>query len=152
MMSTYEKDPTASIKKINQALDIISTESLLTPIATEGSDTILMFRKETIQKIMALMPDSESSLMTEGLSDVDMIIPADIRTDGKTISLKAYENGSNLQASLSHHTDGTPLFSLDIRDRGVKNPTHMTLSKTPTFWALAASSDGYTVDAQASSV
>ena len=71
--------------------------------------------------------------------NTDMMIPMDIRTDGKSIKIHGFEDGTNIQINLSHHTDGTPLFTFEAHERGRKSPTNFILTKTPIYWAAAGS-------------
>ena len=82
------------------------------------------------------------------IKDITMMIPMDIQTDGKTISIRGYEDGANIQILLSHHTDGTPLFTFEAHERGRKNPTNFTLTKTPTFWEAIGTHKSYTFEAK----
>lgn len=142
--SKSQENTTKMIQEINKVLNLLSKESLLTPVAQEGSSTILMFKKETIDSIMKIINTDP------GLSNIDiasLMIPVDIRTDGKQIQLSAYHN-ANIRGTLSHDTDGVVLFTLNITDRGRTDPTTITLTKTPDYLTLTGISNGYSINSK----
>jgi hypothetical protein len=136
-----------SFEMIEKFMKLLETESLLTPIAKHKQEYILMFRKATIAKITDLdrIPD---------IADIefkDLIIPIDLRLTGSTIQLNGYMDNVAFDATIQRHIDGTPIMTINWQEHGTTDMWKWKISKTPFFWALAGSSDQYSVDAQASS-
>lgn len=68
---------------MEKVLKKLETASLLTPVARQGSDYILMFRKSTILDLARLTK-------TSGIADVqlkNLLIPTDLRMNGTTVIL-----------------------------------------------------------------
>lgn len=139
------KESKKSLEMTEKLLSILESESIFTPVAKEGSEYILMFRKSAVQKIVAL---SRTPSMLD-ISPKNLLIPMDIRTNGKDIDMSGYANSLSLDAHISRKGDGTPVMTLEWTERSGYDSWNWKLSKTPTFWAFAGASEEYTIDAQA---
>ena len=133
--------------QITTVFDILSKESLLTPIAQHGGDTMLILKKETLTNLEKVFLTG-SNMIEEGVL-MSFATPVDIRTDGKTIQLTAYD-ASMIHASLSRDVDTTPTFVFNIAQRGVSDPTLLNFTATPSSGLLRATSAEYAIDAYAS--
>lgn len=133
---------------------ILKSESLLTPIAKKGNEYILALKTKTFHSLVAIF-DPEDTLDTSVMKLIDVVaIPADLRTDGKNLSIKGFSPEYVFDAVLARSSDNTPVLTLNTKETGVNFPWQWTLSKTPTFWALAGSVTGdgevYQIDSKAS--
>jgi hypothetical protein len=98
-----------SVEMVQKMFAILETESLLTPVAKQGGGYVLMWRKATVEKLVALdrVPD-----ITD-LELKNLLIPIDVRLVGKTITLQGYADNVSLDAVLDRNTDGTPVLTLN---------------------------------------
>jgi len=140
------EDSKKSLEMTEKLLAILETESILTPVARQEGEHILMFRKATVQKIISL---SRTTNILD-ISPKNLLIPIDIRTNGKDIDMSGYIDNLALTANISRESDDTPIMTLEWVEHGGYDNWSWKLSKTPTFWALAWATEGYTIDAQAS--
>lgn len=139
------KESKKSLEMTEKLLDILESESILTPVARQGSEHILMFRKSAVQKIVSL---SRTPTLMD-MSPKGLLIPIDIRTDGKDIYMSGYANSVSLNAHLTRESSGIPIMTIEWSERSGYDTWNWKLSKTPTFWAFAGASEDYTIDAQA---
>lgn len=134
-----------SYDMIDKLLAILDREPLLTPVAKQGSEYILMFRKSTAKAIAGLGAQPN-------LADInmrDLMIPIDIRMIGTKIQFHGYADNVVLDATVDRSNTGTPTITMNMQERGTSDMWHYQISRTPSFWALAAASREYTVDARA---
>jgi hypothetical protein len=104
-----------------------------------------MFRKSTAKAIAGLGAQPN-------LGDInmrDLMIPIDIRMIGTKIQLHGYADNVVLDATVDRSNTGTPTITMNMQERGTSDMWHYQISRTPSFWALAAGSREYTVDARA---
>ncbi len=90
-------------------LAILETESILTPVARQGGEHILMFRKATVQKIISL---SRTPTILD-ISPKKLLIPIDIRTNGKDINMSGYSDDLAITGHISRTSDNTPVMTLE---------------------------------------
>jgi hypothetical protein len=102
-----------------------------------------MFRKATAKKISAI-----GGSKNKDISIRDLMIPIDIRMIGTKVQLHGYSDNVALDATVDR-SNGTPTITMDMQERGTSDMWHYQISRTPSFWALAAASREYTVDARA---
>jgi hypothetical protein len=134
-----------SYDMIDKLLAILDREALFTPVAKQGSEYILMFRKSTAKAIAGLGAQPN-------LADInmrDLMIPIDIRMIGTKIQFHGYADNVVLDATVDRSNTGTPTITMNMQERGTSDMWHYQISRTPSFWALAAASREYTVDARA---
>lgn len=103
------KESKKSLEMTEKLLSILESESILTPVARQGGEHILMFRKSAVQKIVSL--NRTPTLMD--ISPKSLLIPIDIRTNGKYIHMSGYTNSVSLDAHLTREPNGTPTLTLE---------------------------------------
>jgi hypothetical protein len=103
------EDSKKSLEMTEKLLAILETESILTPVARQEGEHILMFRKATVQKIISL---SRTTNILD-ISPKNLLIPIDIRTNGKDIDMSGYIDNLALTANISRESDDTPIMTLE---------------------------------------
>lgn len=134
-----------SLEYTEKILEKLETSSLLTPVAQQWDDYILMFRKSTILDLARLT-------RTREIADVQLnklIIPVDLRLHGNAVKISGYTPELQISWTLDRDSYGTMLLTLDGRERATYNPSIWQFSRTPGYWAFSMTSDDYQVNAKA---
>jgi len=138
-------DGQKTLESTEKILKKLETASLLTPVAKQGNDYILMLQRSTIRDISRL-----AQLST--VNDIRLsylLIPADLRINGTTMTLSSMSPGLEVSGTLSRDVSGTALLSLTGQGRATYDPWRWRIARTAGYWALAVSTDEYNVDAKA---
>lgn len=135
-----------SMKLMNEALTILRTESLLTPVAKNKDIYILALKVDTLKKFASIINESEDILPYEVQS---LPLPMMVATDNKNIFLEGMNANVRWSGNISRTSSNIVLMKIDALEKWTSDPWKMQFAKTPTNWILGMASSGYTVDVSA---
>ncbi len=103
-----------SMKLMNEALTILRTESLLTPVGKNKDIYILALKVDTLKKLASIINESEDILPYEVQS---LPLPIMVATDNKNIFLEGMNANVRWSGNISRTSSNIVLMKIDAVEK-----------------------------------
>jgi hypothetical protein len=136
------------LNNIEPVLDILSRESLLTPIAKSWEYFILGMSSKAAKSLSRSFRWQESSIFYDFPVQLaaGIPLPVEINTDGKQIHISRLDSDMRFHGTISRDPENMILLNIDMSEVGISNPWILNIQKTPTSWRLSATKQDYVVN------
>ena len=121
------------IKLMNDTLDVLLTQSLLTPIAKKGNIFVLGVNSKVLRDLTHIF-DSEYNQFFQSFP-IDLLpgisLPWNITSDGSSIWINHLDESIRVDSKISRNTENISVINISLEEVWVKYPWKGQLTMTP---------------------